>query len=68
MDETGDDAIIGRVTKVLADQSQTLEEAFVVSLRVQMAARRAKALVARTRAAHEAEQAAAPAPAAPSDG
>lgn len=49
VDATGDDDLVGQVTRTLGDQSQTLEEAFIIAIRVLRAARRAEALIARAR-------------------
>ena len=50
VDASKDDAVIRRVQQTLADQSQTLEEAFTVAVRVLMAEKRARAVLARGRA------------------
>jgi hypothetical protein len=51
VEATGDEEFIREVTRTLADMSQTFEEAFVVSLRVQRAERRARAMLVKKRRA-----------------
>jgi hypothetical protein len=43
--ETGDDSLIARVSATLGEQSQTLQEAFTVAIRVLLAEERARALL-----------------------
>ena len=49
---TGDEDLVAVVSSTLGDSSQTLQEAFVTSVRVQRAALRADALVDRRIAEH----------------
>jgi hypothetical protein len=54
VERTGDEAIITKMSQALGDSSQTLQEAFVTSVRVQRAAIRAQAMLAERLAAYEA--------------
>jgi hypothetical protein len=47
MDETGDDRLHEKLAKSIGAYSPTLEEAFLTSMRVRMAARRGQAELAR---------------------
>ncbi|MEM7644441.1 MAG: hypothetical protein AAF366_18235 [Pseudomonadota bacterium] len=47
VEATGDEEIIGIMGRALGDSSQTLQEAFITSVRVQRAALRAQELLAR---------------------
>lgn len=47
----GDEDVVLRIEKALADQSQTLEEAFIVAMRVLKAEKRARAIMARAKGA-----------------
>ncbi len=49
VDATGDEDIITAMARALGDQSQTLQEAFVTSVRVQRAAQRAAEMLAARR-------------------
>jgi hypothetical protein len=51
MDETGDDRLHEKLAKNIGAYSPTLEEAFLTSMRVRMAARRGQAELARLVAA-----------------
>ena len=46
IEKTGDEDVVGIVARSLEDSSQTLQEAFVTSVRVQRAALRARRLLA----------------------
>lgn len=47
VERTGDEDIVGIIASALGDSSQTLQEAFVTSVRVQRAAIRAEKLLTR---------------------
>lgn len=47
VERTGDEEIVGLISGALGDSSQTLQEAFVTSVRVQRAAVRAERMLAR---------------------
>ena len=53
IDRTGDEDVATQIGQTLGDQSQTLQEAFVTSFRVQRAAIRAERLLAERIARHE---------------
>ncbi|WP_371153321.1 hypothetical protein [Jannaschia sp. 2305UL9-9] len=54
VEKTGDEDIITIMSQALGDSSQTLQEAFITSVRVQRAAIRANRLLKRRIAEHEA--------------
>lgn len=47
MDELGDDRFYDKVSKVLADASPTMQEAFMTAIRVRLAERRGRAFLER---------------------
>ena len=57
MEETGDDRLFDRTSKLVADSSSTLHEAFITAVRVLRADRRAREFVAQERKAHHAKKA-----------
>lgn len=57
VERTGDEDMIAIMSQTLADSSQTLQEAFITSVRVQRAAIRASRLLKRRIAEHEAAKA-----------
>jgi len=62
MDETGDDRFFMEVAQTIGAASQTLEEAFLTDVRVRLAERKGRALIAQKMKAHRTEQKAAKRP------
>jgi len=56
MEETGDDRLFDQASKLVADSSSTLHEAFITAVRVLRAERRARELVAQARKSHDAKK------------
>ena len=66
MEETGDDRLFDQASKMVADTSSTLHEAFITAVRVLRADRRARELLGQVTKAHHGKKAGeAKAPAAP---
>lgn len=53
INKTGDEDIVPLLSKTIGEQSQTLQEAFITSIRVQRAAIRAADLIEKRSTSHE---------------